>query len=245
MQRRGEHRPRFLAERLRGQRRGGRRIERLDDELVQPSRAAEIGAEPAQRVAARDLLVAIRAEDEQRPFLGGGRERREQLEGRRIRPLQVVEEGDRRRVPAHGLERGPNRLEERLPIGRVRRSANLGQERSEVRPQLAHGLEPVRLVPEVLPQHARDGRVRSRAPLVGAPTQRSQRAGRDRCLPEPRLAHACLAGEEEQPAFATFRCGEGKPEGCQFGITPDQGIVPPHPGESRTRPRERKARGRA
>ena len=77
----------------------GRFVERTDGFEIRGAQFRfrnDQGVRPSQRVAARDFLAPVRAEHEERPLFRGFRERRKELKGGRVRPLEVVEEDDRR-----------------------------------------------------------------------------------------------------------------------------------------------------
>ena len=91
---------------------------------------------------ARDLIAPVDAEQEQRPLLRRRGERRQQLEGRRIGPLEVVQEDDGRAGAAEGLEGAPDGLEERFAVGCLRAGPKLREKHGELRRQRAHLGEP-------------------------------------------------------------------------------------------------------
>ena len=96
--------------RRRGPQRAGRelrslrRTEAADHDLVEPARPAKAGAHPPERVAAADLIAAVRAEDQQRLVRRPRGKRGQELEGRRVGPMEVVQEHDRRSAPHDRLQ---------------------------------------------------------------------------------------------------------------------------------------------
>ena len=75
----------------------------------------------------------------------GGGERREQLDRRFVRPLQVVEDDGQLLLGAEMGERAAHRLEDRRPFGRRRRRAELGQQQGEVGEERAAACERLRV----------------------------------------------------------------------------------------------------
>ena len=109
------------------------RVEWLHDELDEAARATQVCAEPAQRVAARDLLAAVRAEHEEWPLLDGLREGRQQLQGCCVRPVEVVDEDNRRLLRCDRFEGRSHGLDQGLAVGDARRRPELRQEGAEMR----------------------------------------------------------------------------------------------------------------
>ena len=76
----------------RDQRRDLIALERREHQLLQPPTAPELGPHATERMRARHVVAAIRREEEQRLALHGRRQRRQQIEGRLVDPLEIVEE---------------------------------------------------------------------------------------------------------------------------------------------------------
>ena len=138
-------------------------------------------------------------------------ERGQELEGRRVGPMEVVQEHDRRSAPHDRLQRGVDGLGHRRPVAVRRWSPELGQEGRQVRLQGAALVEPVRIDAgagrAARRRPGRTGRVpapaRSRAggaaPRRAAPPPRGASCRR---RPRPRAErsrHARRAGEPAPP----------------------------------------------
>jgi hypothetical protein len=146
-------------------------IERLHCELGEPARATQVRAEPPKQVTARDLLASICREDEKGPLLRGFGERGQQLQGRRIRPLEVVEKDDGRLARRDRREGVSHRLEQRLAISDPGRGSELGQEDGEMCGERLRSGQPARIAAEILAEHRCDGRIRRRALCRSDPAQ--------------------------------------------------------------------------
>jgi hypothetical protein len=93
---------------------------------VQPRLPAQLGAQPAQRMAARHLVAAIRADDEQRLRLERRREHGEHVERRVVGPLQVVEEDRGRALGRDGGEGRDHLVAQRRAV-QARHADEVGQ----------------------------------------------------------------------------------------------------------------------
>ena len=155
------------------QRAGVRGAERFDRQLVQPALPAQLAAQAAQRVPARQLIAAVGAEDLQRLRLQSRREDGEHVERPLVGPLQVVEEDGCGRCRR---ERRDHDLAQRCPVG-ARHACEIGQR---------GGQRPVR----------RGATLQSRALKDGEPglLEHATREGR--------LADASLARQEHERAAA-------------------------------------------
>src|SRR6266478_5659612 len=160
-------------------------VERCHEHLVHP-RAGRLDAleRLRKRVGLSDLAVAVGADDEKMPDLHVRDDVLEQVEGRRVEPLQVVEEqhermllrGDDAEDPSeHHLESVPRLLRRELRYGRLLADDELDF-RNEVRNQLpvraeraSDGIAPPTELGVALaqdrtddaPQGLREGRIRN------------------------------------------------------------------------------------
>ena len=147
-------------------------------------------------------------------------ERGEQLERGLVGPLQVVEHDERRRAPGRCCAKAQlHRLEQRRPVARRRRIAELGQQQREVRPQRAEPVEAVRA--------RRAGRRAARRRSGRrAPRRRGSRGPTAPARPTPPatssarrvLPDAGLAGEEDQRARRRARARVAAPAASRVAL---------------------------
>ena len=173
--------------------------ERRQRELVEVARAAQVVAQPAQAVAAREPVGAVGGDD-QHPARGDRlAERREHLERGLVGPLQVVEQHERVAEPGEGAVQ---RLEQRRAVGLGGRLAELREQPREVAAQRPAGVEAARLRVQVRAQGGDERPVRRRAALRGGAAQdRDGGVLRERGG-EHRLADPGLAGHQHDAAAA-------------------------------------------
>jgi hypothetical protein len=133
VERRRERRPDLAAEEARRESGGLVRLEGRDDQLLQPTRAAEIGSQTADQVVSRQLVAAVSADHEDRLLLERERKRRHERERRLVGPLEVVQEDDGGTTAADRLEGAADRLEQRRAIRARRRASELGENERQVR----------------------------------------------------------------------------------------------------------------
>ena len=119
-------------ERLLEQRRGRGLVERIERDLDQRLRSPQLVAHPPQRVIARELVGAVGADDEHRHLAECRRDRGEQLERRRVRPLQVVEHEQRSARFGDAVERAAERLVQGRRIDVVGGRAELREQHSQL-----------------------------------------------------------------------------------------------------------------
>jgi hypothetical protein len=170
-----ERRRHRLLQHVLGERRGLGLAERRDLELAQRARAAKVGPQTAQRVVARQLVRTVGADDEHAQLRQRRGERAEQLERRRVGPLQVVEQHHGGPSLGERGERAPDRLEQRRAVTRDR-LAELGQQHREVAPERAAPVQRIRHGPEVAAQR-RDHRAVRRGCRRGRRAAQDVRAG--------------------------------------------------------------------
>jgi hypothetical protein len=207
VQRGGEPLAHGAAEHVLGQRRGATRAERLDRELPQHAVAAQLVAQPPQRMGARDLVRPVGGEHEDRQLAQRAGQRGQQLECRVVGPLQVVEQHDGGPVGGHLGQAPADRLEQRGAVALFGGAAELGEEQREVaaqrpvrRQRLGHDAHE--------PAERRCDRPVREAARAGGAAQEVRVRRRDGLLGEARLADAGLAGQQHQRAAATERGGQ-------------------------------------
>jgi hypothetical protein len=194
-----------------------------------------LGQERPQRMAAVQLVAAIRAHDEQALVAQAAQQRGQELERRAVGPLQVVDHEDHRPVGGELVEQAAKQAEQAglgqrlagcgqaVRAGRQRVGAQLGQQTRELgavgahevverlRPQLAHQAA----------QRAGDRRVRQLAGAEGhavAAQHVRPRRGRQalQLAQQTRLADARLARYEHGCRIAGRRALEGAAERRQL-----------------------------
>ena len=212
VQRPHERRRRAVREQDREQlaRPGG--VERRERQLLEVPAAAQLVAQPAQHVVAREAVGAVGADDEHRQLGQRRGEPAEQRERGLVGPLQVVEHHER---GADRLERAPDRLEDRGPVAARRGLAELRQQQREVGAQRAEIVETARAAAQVVAQDGDERAVGSgRAAARRAAEHEDVRGGRG--LPgEARLADAGLTGEEQQGAVAFAGAPRARPRAAR------------------------------
>ena len=137
VERRGEPRRRPLLQDLLDEARRVRGVERGERQLVEHPVAAQVVAQPPQRMRPRQLVGAVAGDDEQRQVGEARRQRGEELERRLVRPLQVVEEHRGRAVGDDRHQPAADRLEQRRAVVGGARVAQLGEQQREMRAQRA------------------------------------------------------------------------------------------------------------
>ena len=176
-------------------------LERAQHELLEPARAPQVVAQAADRMLAREAVGAVDADHQQRHVVQRGHD----LERRLVAPLQIVEHdrgvvgaGDRR-------EGGAQRLEQRGPVGRAGRLAELGQQQREVAAQRADLREPAGMRAQVTAQHLHQRAVRRRAALHGGAAQDERARHLREHAGEARLADAGVAAHQHRRAVPAAR----------------------------------------
>ena len=188
-----------------------------------------------QWMAPVQLVPAIRDDEERSHRSQSPGQMVEELTGRRVRPVNVVDDEQQRLSARDSREQGDHGLEEAQPrLGRI--LAWLGwctvrELREELR-ELARGRAEASaerayvLRGEVVPYGLDEGQVGQRelgfaasAPEDGRP----ELAGARRELHgEPRLADACVAGDGHEPAVATVRRKQRVLEDGKLLVAPDE-----------------------
>jgi hypothetical protein len=204
------------AEHAREKLRGGGPVERLHRDLVQPAVTPQLGPQPPDRMPARHVIAPVRRDQQHRLPIKSARERGQEVERRVVGPLQVVEEH------GHGLAGGrerqhrPDRLEQRPPVARRRRLAELGQQHREMRPQrnlTRHA---------GLPEHVDDRPIRRPTLLHTEALEPLQPGVREHGPCESRLPHPRLTGEQHDRATPVTGLRRQRFEGGMLGLTADQ-----------------------
>ena len=201
-----------------------------DRQLGEPPPPAQLVAQAAHRVVARQPVGAVRAEHERRHVRERLRDPRHQLEGGVVAPVQVVEHQQQRAVGGRGASTprtasasaggwgsaggGPSSGSTIARWSRSRRP------RPRRRGRCAAG----RAAP------ARAGRTATRPRRPPAPQDGQAGPGRE-VVGEPGLADAGLAGEQDHAARAAARALEGLVEPPLLGVAADQGGAGAHGGE--------------
>jgi hypothetical protein len=205
VERGGEPRRRRRPERPFGELRRLLAAQRAELDLVQHSLAAQVVAQPAQRVHARELVGAVGADHQQRQVLQARGECGDQLERDVIGPVQVVEQQDGGTPVRDRRQRTADRLEQGRPVVARRRVAELGQQDGELRAQRPAVVQRIRLGAQVAAERLGE-RAERRARGCGRAAQEGGVAVGEDGFREARLAGARLTGEQQQRA-APGTCG--------------------------------------
>ena len=168
-------------------------------QLAQPALAAQLAAQAAQRMPARHLVAAVRADDEQRLRLERGREHGEHVERAVVGPLQVVEE-DGGRPLGRGRREGRDHPVAQGRAIEVRGAAQLGQ---------GGGQRPVG----------------GRAALQPGALEHRKLRFPQRAAGQDGLADAGLAGKEHQRAAARAYLRGRREQLAALVLAPDQHAV--------------------
>jgi hypothetical protein len=217
-----ERRPRLLAQHERHQHASASLVERLDRELGEPSSTAELRPRAPERVAARQLVAAVGADDEQRHAGRQGGQRGQHLDRGCVRPVQIVEEHERRARGRKRRERGAQSLHERRSVAAARRVAELGQQGREVRTEVRQALRGVRFLPECRAQRLDHWPVRRRAALARRGLDEHRPRVGERLARQPGLADSGLAGQQHKQAAAVDGVVDQRPQLRQRPVASDQ-----------------------
>ena len=197
-------------------------VEALERDVREAVLAPQRGDQLRQRVPLLELRVAVGAEEHRAPRLGRAHEVAQQLHGRAVGPVQVVEDEQQRRARGQlGQQRG-ERVEQALALrpdlveaggrhgGRRVRHAELRQQRGEVGRARAEPLRRAgqRRAARPAAQHLQHGLVGAGAGLVEAAVEHDRAVrvhGARELGGEPRLADPRLAREQHEAAVVGER----------------------------------------
>jgi hypothetical protein len=190
-------------------------------------------------VAALELVAPVRAQDERRHVLQPPRQVVEQLAGRGVRPVDVVDDEQRTAVAGGGAEHRDDRLEQpQLRLRRVARRRSRARQRKlrEEQAELPRGAAQLgvdllgRAPREVVPERLDERQVRHRHLGLGAaapqhvPPERPRALGE--LLSEPRLPHPRLALDQEEPAASVALDREQRVlERRELGVAADERVA--------------------
>ena len=234
----GQRRRGRAAERLRKQRRGVLELERRERQLAEMAAAAQLVAQAAHAMVARQAVRAICRDDEHGQLVERRCERRQQLEGPLVGPLQVVEEDQHVALAGDMRERAPHRLEQGRAVARGGRLAELGQDQRQVRPQRAAAREAIRRRAQVRPQGGDDRPVRRRAALTRAGVEHECVGALGELARQAGLAHSRVAAHEQHGAASRAGLLQRRLEPLELGVSPYEPAPSAH-GRSLRRRRER------
>ena len=181
-------------------------------------------------------LVAVGPEEHRAPRLRRAQQVAQELEGRAVGPLQVVEHEQQRRAARDLGEQGGERVEQALPLHarvaaeRLRRLAQLRQQGGEVGGARA---EPLRRHGErgaagPAAQHLEDRPVGAGPGLVEAAVEDDGAVavrGAGELRGEPRLADPGLAGEQDEPPLVADRRVPRAAERGERLAAPDERVL--------------------
>jgi hypothetical protein len=185
-----------------GERSGLLWAEWFDDQLLQASAATELRAHAPQLVPARHLVAAVGTKDQHRRRLERSVQLQQQLGGRAVHPLQIIQK-HHRRVPARDvLEQVADRLEQGRLIGVGGRRTQLREDQREMLRQRPGTSQAVGDRTLVAAQRGHDGRVGSHRPLVGGTAQHEPAVLGEGGFHQRGLAHAAFPGDQKEAAVA-------------------------------------------
>ena len=234
----GQRRRGRAAERLRKQRGGVLELERRERQLAEMAAAAQLVAQAAHAMVARQAVGAVCRDDEHGQLVERRCERRQQLERALVGPLQVVEEDQHVALAGDMRERAPHRLEQGRAVARRSRLAELGQDQRQVRPQRAAAGEAIRRRAQVRAQGRHDRPVRRRAAMTRAGVEHQCVRALRELGGQPRLAHARVAAHEQHGAASRPGLLQRRLQPLELGTTPDEPAPSAHARSLRRR-RER------
>ena len=204
-----------------GERRGLHRAERFDRQLLQAPAAAELRAHAAQLVPARHLVAAIGTKDQHRRRLERSVQLQQQLGGRGVHPLEIIQE-HHRGLPARDLlEQVADRLEQGRLIGVGGRRTELGEDQREMLRQRPGTSQAVRDRTLVAAQRCHDGRIGPDRPLVGGTAQHQPAVPGEGGFHQRGLAHTAFPCDQKDPAVAPRSARDRVAERGQLPLSAD------------------------
>ena len=209
--------------------------ERLERQLGQQVVAAQVVAEPPERMRARDLVRAVAADHEQRQLAQRAGERGEQLERGVVGPLEVVEQHDRGSLGRDRGQPAADGLDERGAVAGLDGVAELRQQQREMRAERTAAREPARDRAHEPAQRVDDRAVGERPRSRRA----AQEVGIGRTRAPPRRSASC----PRRPRPRAGRATRGRPaRACTAAssqaplrVALDQGTAV-HPAKSKSAP---------
>ena len=205
-------------------------VEWREGQLVQAAAPAELVAQPAQHVIARQSVGAVRGDQEDGQLLQRPPECREQLEGGFVRPVQIVEDDEHVSLPGDVRKGCPHGLEERRAVARGRRCAQLGKEHRQVRSQDVATIQTRGVHAQVRAQRGHHGAIRSGGAVARRPAQHESRGGLGHLRGEAGLPDPGLAAEQHDRARSPPRAIDGLRQPHAFGLTTDERAPHVHAG---------------
>jgi hypothetical protein len=196
-------------------------VERCHHQLAEAAQPAEVGAHATHRMAARDLVAAIGAEQEQRLALERPGQRGQQLQGRVVGPVQIIEEDNGGRAPGDRGKGPAQRLEEGRAVALRGRRPKLGEQAGEVAGE--RGADQQRgLIAQPGAQRGGDRAIRDGTLNDRLATEDVEVSGGERFIDEPRLADARLARQQQQAALTIVERGQRRRQHAQFAFAPHE-----------------------
>ena len=208
----------------------------VDLDLGEATRAAEDEPQPPDRVAAHDLVLPVGRDHEDGRRLEVDGEPRQQVHGRAVGPLQIVEEDGAATVLAEAGEPGRQGVDQGRRRRRRRLRGLLGDDQRQIGRQRPHGGERPRLYPQVRPDQRRDRGVRLRRLLRRLRDERGDAASPECSAYQLRLPGACLARDEHEAAASLARPRKPRAEVRELPLALDEPGLGLHWLESRPPP---------
>jgi hypothetical protein len=179
--------------------------ERLERHLVEQAVAPQVVAEAAQRMRARKVVRAIRADDEQLMVADRPRDQREQLQRCLVGPVKVVEQDRRRGVAGHRAEAAADRLDDRRAIADRIGRAELGEQHGELGPHRGRAAVEAAGHGAQVAAHSRGERAVRRPGRRSGPAHEAEAALTEDLLGEACLSDPSLAAEQDDGATSRAR----------------------------------------
>jgi hypothetical protein len=220
----------FGAEQLRQQRGGGLAVEAFQLQALDAADAVQLGEEGAQRVAALQLVGAVRDQQQHVRQPRRAHQEADQVAGGPVGPVQVLQDEHQRLRLGQPGEQRRDQVEQVAPadlVG-VRRGAQLGQQPGELAlAALQHG-RPVGV--HELAQRGRERRERQAllAELERLPGEDPGAVGRGdpaELLHQAGLAHARLAADQDGRRLGAARAFQRIPQRGQVGLAADENLT--------------------
>ena len=169
-----------------------------------------------------NVIASVSSEEEERPILRGRGKRRQEVKGRLVAPVEVVEEHDRRVTIGHPYERLAERLGEGEVVDHPGRWAELGQEHGKVARELSGPAERRGGDPVVRPQCRDDRRVRRPSLIADDTPQDEERTVCHGGLRQARLPDTRLPCYEKEATLSRGRPVEPVAEYSPLSLTSDE-----------------------
>ena len=196
--------------------------QRRDRDLVEPPGSPQLVPDPAQRVIARQAVGAVRGDDQQLQLRHRLGQRRQELEGGLVGPLEVVEHNDGALLTGDVAQGGAHGLEQRRAIALRSRLSELGQDQRQLVPQRAAFVQALGVDAQKRPQSGHHRAVRGRRALACPPPQHERPRFPAHVVDEAGLPHPGLARHQHERAAPEARLLQRLLEPASLVAAPDE-----------------------